>query len=672
MRAVLAPALATPTSPAAHRAIATGHAHIDTAWLWPIRETVRKCVRTFASAVALMDDEPDFVFSCSQAQQYEWVREREPELFERIAAKVAAGQWVPVGGMWVEADMNLPSGESIARQIVHGQRWFAEHFGVTCTEVWIPDVFGYPGSLPQIFAAGGMRRFVTQKLSWNSTNRFPHQTFWWEGIDGSRVLTHFPPVDTYGAEITPAELSESMERFAEHAWSDVSLIPYGYGDGGGGPTREMLARAARLADLDPMPHVELGSAARFFEHVEAEAAAGAPVPVWRGELYFETHRGTLTSQLRTKLGNRRCERLLREAELWTATAALGGAEVDPHELDETWREVLTQQFHDILPGSSIAWVHADAEEVFDRVAADLEQRIAERLADACAERRGRGQRGDVRPCRGRRHRGAAAGRRARRNGSPTGARRRSSRRPVSGWRRSRPPCSGRRRWSCAAGRRHRPLDGQRPARRQLGARRHARRRSSTSPAGRELIPAGAVAAELLLAPDHPVQYDAWDLESWTVDASAPVGPRRVDRRRGRRPARRDRRREAVVRPVVGRRPLRPARRVAAPRRRDRARLAARRAPPVDALPGRCPRRHRDVRHPVRRRAPADPRLDDVGRRQVRGVRPPLRRCRRARLRRRRAQQRALRPRSVRAAPSGSASPGRRSTPTPTPTAATTP
>ena len=378
-RAVLAPALATPASPAAHRAIATGHAHIDTAWLWPMRETVRKCVRTFASAVDLMDRQPDYVFSCSQAQQYDWVRQHEPELFERIAAKVSAGQWVPVGGMWVEADMNLPSGESIARQIVHGQRWFAEHVGVTCTEVWIPDVFGYPGSLPQVFVAGGMRRFVTQKLSWNRTNRFPHQTFWWEGIDGTRVLTHFPPVDTYNAEITPAELAQSMERFAEHSWSNVSLIPFGYGDGGGGPTREMLDRAARLADLDPMPRVELGSAARFFEQLEAEAAAGASVPVWHGELYFETHRGTLTSQLRTKLGNRRCERLLREAELWTATASVGGVEVDPRELDATWQEVLTQQFHDILPGSSISWVHADAESIFDRVGSELEERIVSQL-----------------------------------------------------------------------------------------------------------------------------------------------------------------------------------------------------------------------------------------------------------------------------------------------------
>ena len=180
------------------------------------------------------------------------------------------------------------------------------------------------------------------------------------------MLTHFPPVDTYNAEVTPAEIAASVDRFAEHAWSGWSLMPFGYGDGGGGPTREMLGRLRRLADLDGMPRVEQGAAAEFFAAVEAEAAAGAPVPVWRGELYFETHRGTLTSQLRTKLGNRRCERLLREAELWDAT--LG--DVDPHELDEVWQEVLTQQFHDILPGSSIAWVHADAEAAHARLAGD--------------------------------------------------------------------------------------------------------------------------------------------------------------------------------------------------------------------------------------------------------------------------------------------------------------
>ncbi|MGH9133665.1 MAG: alpha-mannosidase, partial [Ilumatobacteraceae bacterium] len=368
-RHALAPALGLRARSSAHRIIATGHAHVDTAWLWPIRETRRKCERTFASAVRLMDDHPEYHFACSQAQQYAWIEERQPELFARIKAKVDGGQWVPVGGMWVEADMNLPSGESLVRQIVHGQRYFERHFGRRCTEVWIPDVFGYPAGLPQVFAAGGMRRFVTQKLSWNKHNRFPHHTFWWEGLDGTRVLTHFPPVDTYNAEITPAECAHAVANFSEHAWSDWSLMPFGHGDGGGGPTREMLERARRLADLDGAPRVEIGTPAELFEHVEHEIHRGATVPVWRGELYFETHRGTLTSQIRTKLGSRRCERLLREVELWAATS---GEAVD---VDELWREVLTQQFHDILPGSSIAWVHADAEAVHARVEQELEERI---------------------------------------------------------------------------------------------------------------------------------------------------------------------------------------------------------------------------------------------------------------------------------------------------------
>ncbi len=372
-RAVLVPHLADAGTVGRHRIVATGHAHIDTAWLWPASETVRKCTRTFSSVVGMMDEYPDFRFTCSQAQQYAWIERNHPELFEAIRAHAAAGRWIPVGGMWVEADMNLPSGESLARQIVHGQRYFERYFGRRCTEVWIPDVFGYPAGLPQLFAAGGMTRFVTQKLSWNKQNRFPHHTFWWEGLDGTRVLTHFPPVDTYNAEVTPEEVGRSMAGFLDHRWSGASLLPFGYGDGGGGPTREMLERARRLAVADSRAIVELGSPADFFELVEREALDGADVPVWRGELYFETHRGTLTSQLRTKLGNRRCERLLVEAELW---AAAGGRAAG---VDDLWREVLTQQFHDILPGSSIRWVHDDAEEVFDRVGADLERRIEDSL-----------------------------------------------------------------------------------------------------------------------------------------------------------------------------------------------------------------------------------------------------------------------------------------------------
>ena len=513
-RAAVAAALAVPARSGAHRVVATGHAHIDTAWLWPLAETVRKCTRTFASAVALMDAEPGYRFSCSQAQQYAWIAEHEPELFARIVDKVDDGQWIPVGGMWVEPDMNLPSGESIVRQIVHGQRFFEQHFGRRCSEVWIPDVFGYPAGLPQVFAAGGMRRFVTQKLSWNRTNRFPHSTFWWEGIDGTRVLTHFPPVDTYNAEITPAELAYSVGRFAEHEWSSWSLMPFGYGDGGGGPTARCSSGCAGSADLDGMPRVEQGAPAEFFDRVDAEIAGGAPVPVWRGELYFETHRGTLTSQLRTKVGNRRCERLLREAELWSADRRWATASSTT-----LWQEVLTQQFHDIIPGSSIAWVHAEAEAVHARIAAELEERIARRSPrwrrpGPCwptrprRPRRGRRRRGRRR----RRRSGAAPGRRPRRRSGP-GC-------PGSGWRRptaleptdrvvvtDRSMTNGHLAVSW-------DLDGN--------------LRSVIDVAhARELLPAGELGAVLELAADQPVRYDAWDLESWVRARSRAAVGRRV-------------------------------------------------------------------------------------------------------------------------------------------------
>jgi len=447
----------------------------------------------------LMDEYPEYRFSCSQAQQYAWIEERHPELFEQISIKVGGGQWLPVGGMWVEADMNLPSGESLARQIVHGQRWFESRFGQRCTEVWIPDVFGYPASMPQLYAAGGMHRFVTQKLSWNTTNRFPHHTFWWEGLDGSRVLTHFPPVDTYNAEITPAECVQSAERFRDAAWSNWSLMPFGHGDGGGGPTREMLERRRRLADIDGSPNVSIGSPAEFFEHVEREAFGGAPVPVWRGELYFETHRGTLTSQLRTKVGNRRCERLLREVELWSAT--LGRAA----DVDNIWREVLTQQFHDIIPGSSIAWVHADAEQAHNDAATELELRLAELFNELVPESA---------------HVANAAGvdrdEVIEIDGTPP-----NSVRAI----RVRAPANGIAPLVEVEAEDRVVLTESSMTNHQLAVR-WGETGALTSVIdiahARELITSGEQAAVIELAPDRPVRYDAWDLEAWTPGLAEPL------------------------------------------------------------------------------------------------------------------------------------------------------
>ncbi|CAH0184823.1 Mannosylglycerate hydrolase [Arthrobacter sp. Bi83] len=384
-RAALAEVLARPAYASAHQLLATGHAHIDSAWLWPVRETIRKCARTFSNVVALMDDDPDFVFSCSSAQQLAWIKEFYPELFGRIREKVKSGQFVPVGGMWVESDTNMPGGEAMARQFLEGKSFFLDEFGIECQEAWLPDSFGYSAALPQIVKAAGSQWFLTQKISWNQINRMPHHTFNWEGIDGTRLFTHFPPVDTYNSELSGRDLAHAERNYRDHGHGTISLVPFGYGDGGGGPTREMLAAAHRTEDLEGSPKVRIGTARSFFEQAQAEYTA---LPVWVGEMYLELHRGTYTSQARTKQGNRRSEHLLREAELWCATAAVrtGGSFAYPAaELKRLWRLVLLQQFHDILPGSSIAWVHQDAERNYAAVARGLEAVIAKAAAAALGE-----------------------------------------------------------------------------------------------------------------------------------------------------------------------------------------------------------------------------------------------------------------------------------------------
>ncbi|MFP5322629.1 MAG: alpha-mannosidase, partial [Acidimicrobiia bacterium] len=385
-RAVLAPLFQRHATDHAHRMSAVGHAHIDSAWLWPLRETVRKCTRTFSSAVTLMDEYPEHRFAVSQAVQYAWIEEHQPELFARIAEKVADGRFLPVGSMWVEADANLPSGESLARQLVWGRRFFLDHFGDGIEPgnriVWIPDVFGYAGNLPQLMAQAGCEFFLTQKLSWNQTNAFPHHTFWWEGIDGTRIFTHFPPADTYNGEVVPAELAYAVRNLRDKGSVTRSMYLFGHGDGGGGPTREMLERARRVrADgqgLDGLPRLEIESPAEFFQAARAEHP---DAPVWRGELYFEMHRGTYTSQAKTKQGNRRGELALRELELWTAPGSPTGAEAPLADLERLWKVLLVHQFHDIIPGSSIAWVHDDTEADHADLLAEVEDRIRSCHAD---------------------------------------------------------------------------------------------------------------------------------------------------------------------------------------------------------------------------------------------------------------------------------------------------
>ncbi|BDA64598.1 alpha-mannosidase [Actinomyces capricornis] len=369
VRGMLTPLLEAPAHGDAITLGAVGHAHIDSAWLWPVRETRRKVARTLANALRLLDDGAPMVFALPAAQHLAWLQQDEPALFERVRRHVAAGRIVPVGGMWVEPDAVLPSGESLARQLTEGTAFFRQELGAQCHEIWLPDSFGYSASLPQLAHLAGYDSFLTQKISWNQVDDFPHHTLWWEGIDGTRIFTHFPPADTYGAEVGAEELERAQSGFKDKGRTDVELFLYGYGDGGGGPTREMLQRIERTASLAGSPRMEHMSPREFFERARAQYP---DAPVWVGELYLEKHRGTLTTQAATKRGNRRAEAALREAETWCTTAWVRGLLPAgyPHTLlRDLWRATLLCQFHDILPGSSIAWVYEDARAAQDSVIA---------------------------------------------------------------------------------------------------------------------------------------------------------------------------------------------------------------------------------------------------------------------------------------------------------------
>jgi alpha-mannosidase len=386
-RQALADPLSRRANASAHWGSAIGHAHIDVAWLWPLRETLRKCARTFSSALCYMEEYPDYKFGASQAQLYAFTKEHYPALYERIKEAVRAGRWEVQGGMWVEADCNIPSGESLVRQLLHGKRFFLEEFGIEVDNLWLPDVFGYSAALPQILRKAGVSYFLTQKISWNQFNKFPHHTFRWEGIDGSWVFAHFPPSDTYNCDFEPSQLIFTCRNFAEKDRTDRWIYLFGFGDGGGGPSRHHLELAQRARDCEELPRMVQEFARDFFPKAEA---AISDLPYWRGELYLELHRGTLTSQARNKRFNRQSELRLREAEFLSSAFP---EEYPRAELDRVWKRVLLNQFHDILPGSSITWVYQDSAKQYTdilNVAAQTIQTAGQRWA-AQVDTRGPGR-----------------------------------------------------------------------------------------------------------------------------------------------------------------------------------------------------------------------------------------------------------------------------------------
>jgi alpha-mannosidase len=376
-RAIVAETYNKPATASAHKLSAIGHAHIDTAWLWPLERTQQKCLHTFATATRYMDQYPDYKFLCSQAQQYEWVKELAPKLYDRIKEKVKSRQWEISGSMWVEADCNLSGGESLVRQILIGKNFWMDEFGVETVDLWLPDVFGYAAALPQILTKAGVKYFLTQKISWNQINKFPHHTFLWQGIDGTRIFTHFPPADTYNADMSPKELAFNVHNFRDHDRATRSLYVYGYGDGGGGPTTKMLESAARLKDVEGMPKVTLEFCQDFFEKAVEDAK---DLPVWVGELYLELHRGTYTTQAHNKRGNRKGEFLLRDAEFLACIRPDGLANYPSKELERAWKLLLLNQFHDIIPGSSVNEVYRDSDRDYAEIMALGEKVVQDSLA----------------------------------------------------------------------------------------------------------------------------------------------------------------------------------------------------------------------------------------------------------------------------------------------------
>jgi alpha-mannosidase len=339
----------------------SGHAHLDLAWLWPLDETRRKARRTYHTVTGLMDRYPELTFNQSSAQIYAFIEEDDPQLFEKIQEAVAASSWEPIGGMWVEPDTNMPCGESLVRQLLYGQRYFHAKFGATHDVCWLPDCFGFTPGLPQLLRGAGIQGFFTHKLNWSETNRFPYDLFWWEGLDGSRVLAHGfnNPAGGYNGVLGPTAAIGTWRNYQQkNSWPN-SLLTIGHGDGAGGPTADMVERARALQAFPELPAMSFGRVSDFYRDIR-EASASPSLPWWSGELYFEMHRGTLTSQGRVKWLHRRAERDLIAAETIASMRTLL-AGPHPQSLEPLWRVLLRNQFHDILPGSSVREVNELAE-----------------------------------------------------------------------------------------------------------------------------------------------------------------------------------------------------------------------------------------------------------------------------------------------------------------------